>query len=230
MNSAAGSAPWDLFGYFADHRAEVLSLLWSHTWLSVLPVVIGLAVSLPVGWLARRYRWVYPPVVSVTGLLYTIPSLALFVVMPTLLGTRILDPVNVVIALTIYTVALLVRVVADGLGAVPADVMQSATAMGLTRFQRLRMVELPLAVTVIAAGLRVATVANVSLVAIAATIGIPQLGQLFVTGFQLSVNGPYYPPIVLGIVLCVVLALLLDGLIVLGARLVTPWQRVVAAR
>lgn len=230
MNSAAGSAPWDLFGYFADHRAEVLSLLWSHTWLSVLPVVVGLVVSLPVGWLARRYRWVYPPVVSVTGLLYTIPSLALFVVMPTLLGTRILDPVNVVIALTIYTVALLVRVVADGLGAVPDDVMQSATAMGLTRFQRLRMVELPLAVPVIAAGLRVATVANVSLVAIAATIGIPQLGQLFVTGFQLSVNGPYYPPIVLGIVLCVVLALLLDGLIVLGARLVTPWQRVVAAR
>jgi osmoprotectant transport system permease protein len=228
--SAAGSAPWDLFGYFADHRSEVLSLLWSHTWLSVLPVVIGLVVSLPVGWLARRYRWVYPPVVSVTGLLYTIPSLALFVVLPTLLGTRILDPVNVVIALTIYTVALLVRVVADGLGAVPDDVMQSATAMGLTRFQRLRMVELPLAVPVIAAGLRVATVANVSLVAIAATIGIPQLGQLFVTGFQLSVNGPYYPPIVLGIVLCVVLALLLDGLIVLGARLVTPWQRVVAAR
>lgn len=230
MNSAAGSAPWDLFGYFADHRAEVLALLWSHTWLSVLPVVMGLVVSLPVGWLARRYRWVYPPVVSVTGLLYTIPSLALFVVMPTLLGTRILDPVNVVAALTIYTVALLVRVVADGLGAVPDDVMQSATAMGLTRFQRLRMVELPLAVPVIAAGLRVATVANVSLVAIAATIGIPQLGQLFVTGFQLSVNGPFYPPIVLGIVLCVVLALLLDGLIVLGARLVTPWQRVVAAR
>jgi osmoprotectant transport system permease protein len=226
----SGSAPWDLFGYFADHRAEVLALLWSHTWLSVLPVVIGLLVSLPVGWLARRYRWVYPPVVSVTGLLYTIPSLALFVVMPTLLGTRILDPVNVVAALTIYTVALLVRVVADGLGAVPDDVMQSATAMGLTRFQRLRMVELPLAVPVIAAGLRVATVANVSLVAIAATIGIPQLGQLFVTGFQLSVNGPYYPPIVLGIVLCVVLALLLDALIVLGTRLVTPWQRVVAAR
>jgi osmoprotectant transport system permease protein len=230
VNSAAGSAPWDLFGYFADHRAEVLSLLWSHIWLSVLPVVIGLMVSLPVGWLARRYRWVYPPVVSVTGLLYTIPSLALFVVMPTLLGTRILDPVNVVAALTVYTVALLVRVVADGLGAVPEDVMRSATAMGLTRFQRLRMVELPLAVPVIAAGLRVATVANVSLVAIAATIGIPQLGQLFVTGFQLSVNGPYYPPIVLGIVLCVVLALVLDGLIVLGARLMTPWQRAAAAR
>jgi osmoprotectant transport system permease protein len=230
MTSAAGSAPWDLFGYFADHRGQVLELLWSHTWLSVLPVVIGLLVSLPIGWLARRYRWVYPSVVSVTGLLYTIPSLALFVIMPMLLGTQILDPVNVVAALTVYTVALLVRVVADGLAAVPDDVMQSATAMGLTRFQRLRKVELPLAVPVIAAGLRVATVANVSLVAIAGTIGIPELGQLFIIGFQLSVNGPYYPPIVLGIVLCVLLALVLDGLIVLGSRWATPWQRVVAAR
>nr|WP_279590913.1 ABC transporter permease subunit [Modestobacter marinus] len=185
---------------------------------------------MPIGWLARRYRWAYPPIVSVTGLLYTIPSLALFVVMPTVLGTQILDPVNVVIALTVYTVALLVRVVADGLAAVPDDVLQSATAMGLTRFQRLRSVELPLAVPVIAAGLRVATVANVSLVAIAATIGIPQLGQLFITGFQLSVTGPYYPPIALGIVLCVLLALALDALIVLGSRLLTPWQRGAVAR
>lgn len=225
MTLAAGSAPWDLFGYFADHRDRVLGLLWSHAWLSLLPVVIGLAVSLPLGWLARRYRWVYPPVVSVTGLLYTIPSLALFVVMPEILGTSILDPVNVVAALTIYTIALLVRVVADGLAAVPDDVAQSATAMGLTRFQRLRKVELPLAAPVIAAGLRVATVANVSLVAIAGTIGIPELGQLFITGFQLSVQQPYYPPIVLGIVLCVVLALVLDGLIVLGTRLMTPWER-----
>jgi osmoprotectant transport system permease protein len=113
---------------------------------------------------------------------------------------------------------------------VPDDVAQAATAMGLTRFQRLRRVELPLAVPVIAAGLRVATVANVSLVAIAGTIGIANLGQLFITGFQLSVTGPYYPPIVLGIVLCVVLALVLDGLVLLGARSLTPWSRVVAAR
>jgi osmoprotectant transport system permease protein len=91
-------------------------------------------------------------------------------------------------------------------------------------------VDLPLAVPVIAAGLRVATVANVSLVAIAGTIGIAELGQLFITGFQLSVNGPYYPPIVLGIVLCVLLALVFDALIVLAARLLTPWRRVEAAR
>ncbi|MBV9592929.1 MAG: ABC transporter permease [Actinobacteria bacterium] len=219
-----------MFSYFSNNHSQVLSWLWSHAWLSVVPVVIGLIVSLPLGWLARRYRWVYPPMVSLTGLLYTIPSIALFVVMPSLLGTRILDPINVVVALSVYTVALLVRVVADGLGSVPEEVNQAATAMGLTRFQRLLKVELPIAVPVIAAGLRVAAVSNVSMVAVAATIGVPELGQLFTNGFQLSVSGPYYPPILLGLILCVILALVLDFAIVLLNRSLTPWRRVVAAR
>ncbi|MDP9117699.1 MAG: ABC transporter permease [Actinomycetota bacterium] len=204
--------------------------MWSHAWLSALPVLIGFAVALPLGWLASRYRWAYAPMVSLTGLLYTIPSLALFVAMPSLLGTKILDPVNVVAALSIYTVALLVRVVADGLAAVPEEVAQAATAMGHTRMQRLLRVELPIAVPVIAAGLRVATVSNVSLVAIAATIGVPELGQLFTTGIQLSVGNPYYPPIALGIVLCVALALVFDLVIIFVNRALTPWRRVVAAR
>lgn len=226
--AAPGSSPLDLFSYFSDHRSQVLSWLWSHAWLSVLPVVIGLVLSLPLGWLARRSRFVYAPMVSLTGLLYTVPSLALFVAMPSILGTQILDPVNVVAALSVYTVALLVRVVADGLAAVPDDVAQAATAMGYTGFQRFRKVDLPIAVPVIAAGLRVAVVANVSLVAVAGTIGVPELGQLFVNGFQLSVGDPYYPPIALGIVLCVLLALVLDALIVLGNRLLTPWRTAVA--
>ena len=222
----SGSSPLNLFSYFAQHRDQVLSWLWSHAWLSVLPVVIGLVVSLPLGWLARRYRWLYPPAVSVTGLLYTVPSIALFVILPRVLGTQILDPVNVVIALAIYSVALLVRVVADGLGSVPDDVAQAATAMGYSGMQRLVRVELPIAVPVIAAGLRVVTVANVSMVAVAATIGVPELGQLFTNGFQLSAGSAYYPPIALGIVLCVLLALVLDLLIVLGNRVLTPWRRV----
>ncbi len=226
---AAGSSPLDLFSYFSDHRHQVLSWLWSHAWLSVLPVIIGLVLSLPLGWVARRFRFVYPPMVSVTGLLYTIPSLALFVAMPSILGTQILDPVNVVAALTVYTVALLVRVVADGLAAVPDDVAQAATAMGYTGLQRFLKVDLPIAVPVIAAGLRVAVVSNVSLVAVAGTIGVPELGQLFVTGFQLSVGSPYYPPIALGIVLCVLLALVLDAAVVLANRLLTPWRRAVPA-
>ncbi|MGI8696665.1 MAG: ABC transporter permease [Mycobacteriales bacterium] len=223
--AAPSSSPFALFSYFGAHRGEVLGWLWSHTWLSVLPVVLGLLIALPLGWLARRYSWVYPPLISISGLLYTIPSLALFIAMPSIIGTKTLDPINVVAALTVYTVALMVRVVADGLASVPEDVAQAATAMGYTGLQRLTKVDLPIAVPVIAAGLRVATVANVSLVAIAATIGVPELGQLFTNGFQLSASGAYYPPIVLGIVLCVALALVLDALIVLGNRAVTPWRR-----
>jgi osmoprotectant transport system permease protein len=210
--------------YFSDNRDDVLSWLGYHAWLSAIPVVLGLIISLPLGWLAVRKRWLYPPVVGIAGLLYTIPSIALFVILPDLLGTQILDPINVAVALTIYTVALLVRVVADGLSAVPDDVAQAATAMGYRRFQRLLKVELPIAVPVIAAGLRVAAVSNVSLVAVAATIGVPELGQLFTTGFQYY----YYSPIVLGIVLCVALAMAFDTVIVLATRLLTPWQRAVS--
>ncbi|MHA3701627.1 ABC transporter permease [Jatrophihabitans sp. YIM 134969] len=224
------SNPLLLFKYFGDHVDDVTSALWSHAWLSVLPVVIGLVVSLPLGYLGRRYRWLYPPLISITGLLYTIPSIALFVVMPALLGTQVLSPINVVVALTIYTVALLVRVVADGLDSVPDDVAQAATAMGYTRFQRLVRVELPIAVPVITAGLRVAMVSNVSIVSVAGTIGIANLGQLFITGFQLSLGSPYYPPIALGILLSVLLALVLDALILLADRAATPWRRAVAAR
>lgn len=210
--------------YFNEHREVVLSWLGYHAWLSALPVVVGLVISLPLGWLAVRKGWLYAPVVGVAGVLYTIPSIALFVILPDLLGTKILDPLNVAVALTIYTVALLVRVVADGLSAVPDSVAQAATAMGYRRFQRLVRVELPIAVPVIAAGLRVASVSNVSLVAVAATIGVPELGQLFTTGFQLS----YFAPILLGIGLCVALAMAFDLVIVLGTRLLTPWQRAVS--
>lgn len=213
-----------VFTYFDQHRAEVLTWLGYHAWLSAVPVLAGLIISLPLGWLAVRKRWLYAPVVGVAGLLYTIPSIALFVILPDLLGTKILDPLNVAVALTIYTVALLVRVVADGLSAVPNDVAQAATAMGYRRFQRFVSVELPIAVPVIAAGLRVAAVSNVSLVAVAATIGVPELGQLFTTGFQLS----YLAPILLGIALCVALAMAFDVVIVLATRLLTPWQRAVA--
>lgn len=209
--------------YFRDHSEEVLTWLWYHAWLSAVPVVAGLAISLPLGWLAVRVRWLYPVLISAAGLLYTIPSIALFVILPDLLGTQILDPINVAVALTLYTIALMVRVVADGLSAVPDDVAQAATAMGYRRLQRLVSVELPIAVPVIAAGLRVAAVSNVSLVAVAATIGVPELGQLFTNGFQLS----YFDPIILGIVLCIALALVFDLVIVSATRVLTPWQRAV---
>jgi osmoprotectant transport system permease protein len=228
--SSSSSSPLHFWGYFLDHRSQDLTWLWDHVYLSLIPVVIGLVIALPLGWLSRRYKWVYPSMVSVMGLLYTIPSIALFVLVPPLFGLKALDPKQVPIALTVYSVALLVRVVADGLASVPEDVTQAATAVGMGRLRRLFSVELPIAVPVIAAGLRVATVANVSLVAVAGTIGQENLGRLFDEGKNLSTTGPYYPPIVLGIVLCVLLALTFDLLIVFGTRMLTPWRRAVQGR
>jgi osmoprotectant transport system permease protein len=226
----ASSSPWHFWAYFNAHLHQDLTWLWDHVWLSALPVAVGLVIALPLGWLAHRYRWIYPPMLSIAGLLYTIPSIALFVLVPPIFGLKALDPLQVPIALSVYSVALLVRVVADGLASVPDDVVQAATAMGFGPFTRLVKVELPIAVPVISAGLRVATVSNVSMVAIAGTIGLSNLGQLFTTGFQLSSPTAYYPPIVLGIVLCVALALAFDLTIVLANRFLTPWRRAVQGR
>ncbi len=205
-----------------DHWSEIASLTQRHLYLAGVPLVLGLLIAIPLGWLARRYRSLYPLLIAGTGLLYTIPSLALFILMPLLIGTRILDPINVVVAMTIYTVALLVRTVADGLGAVPDSVNQAATAMGLGRVRRLLTVELPLAVPVISAGMRVAAVSNVSIVSVAAIIGVPQLGSLFTDGFRRS----FMDPIVVGVVACLALAILFDLVIIALTRLITPWVRV----
>jgi len=198
----------------------------NHVLLTLAPTVLGLILAVPLGWWAHRSRRSYPAIVGAAGLLYTIPSLALFVILPQILGTKILDPINVVVALTVYTVSLLVRVVADGLNSVPHETVQAAEAMGYRAWQRLALVELPVAVPVIAAGLRVAVVSNVSILTMAALLGIPQLGTLFTQGFQLRL----FVPLITGIVLCVVLAVVFDTLIVWLNRIATPWrQRTVTA-
>jgi len=206
--------------WLRGHVVDVLSLAGQHIYLAGVPLVLGLLIALPLGWLACRYRVLYPFLIIGTGLLYTIPSLALFIMLPLVLGTDILDPNNVVVAMAIYSVALLVRTVADGLGAVPDAVNQSATAMGYKRLRRFMSVELPLAVPVISAGLRVAAVSNVSIVSVATLIGVPQLGSLFTDGFSRA----FLDPIVVGVVACVVLALLFDVAILGVTRLLTPWQ------
>ena len=212
--------------WLADNWTTVLELARSSLYLAGVPLVIGLVVSLPLGWAAKRWSRSYPAIITTTGLLYTIPSLALFVVMPIILGTKILDPVNVIVAMTIYTVALLARTVADGLNSVPDDIAQAATAMGYKGVRRLFGVELPLAAPVIAAGLRVAAVSNVSIVSVASLIGVSQLGDLLVDGYNRVIWGE----LLTGILACVLLALAFDAVIVLGTRLVTPWLRVQGAR
>lgn len=207
--------------WLSDHWSDVGSLAGHHAYLAGLPLAIGLLLAVPLGWLARSSRALYTPLVVGTGLLYTIPSIALFVLMPLLLGTGILDPLNVVVSMTVYTVALLTRTVADALGSVPDDVRLAATAMGVRPLRRLLTVDLPLGIPVIAAGLRVAAVSNVSIVSVAQLIGVPQLGLLFVDGFQRD----FADPLVVGVVACVLLALAYDVLIVVLSRAASPWAR-----
>lgn len=207
--------------WFLEHLDLVGGYAWRHTYLSVVPLLIGLALAVPLGRLALQTPWLRTPLVAGTGLLYTLPSLAVFILLPGLIGTQILDPVNVLVAMTLYTLALLVRTVVDGLDSVPQEVRLAATAMGYRGLRRFVAVELPLAVPVITAGLRVAAVSNVSIVSVAAIIGVQQLGSLFTDGF----NRAFLAPIGVGLIACVALALLLDAAIVLASRVLTPWAR-----
>ena len=207
--------------WIADNAARVGELTVWHAVLSVIPTVLGLLIAIPLAWWASRSARIYPLIVGASGLLYTVPSIALFVLLPQVLGTKILDPLNVVVALTLYSVALLVRVVADGLASVPHDTVQAATAMGYRPWQRLLLVELPVAVPAIGGGLRVAVVSNVSIVTMAALLGIPQLGSLFTEGFSLRLT----LPIVVGILLCLALSVVLDLLVHAGTRALTPWRQ-----
>ena len=201
-----------------DH---VWSLTAAHIVLSVLPIIIGFALSLPIGWAANRYRLSRPVLLTIGGILYAIPSLPLFVAMPALIGTRILDPVNVVVALSIYALALMVRTTADALASVPGDVIQSASAVGFSAWRRFWTVELPLAGPVLLAGLRVVSVSTVSLVSVGALIGVSNLGTLFTEGLN-----TYFPDeVVIGIVGIVLVALVLDLVLVLLGRLLLPWTR-----
>lgn len=215
---------WD---YLVLNRDTIAENLLDHVWLALVPVVIAFFLSLPLGWLANRSRVLARVLLTGSSVLYTIPSLALILIIPLIIGSSLLSPLNVVIALTLYSLALLVRTTADGLASVPPEVVASADAMGYRPARRWFSVELPLAMPVILAGVRVATVANVSMVSIAALIGIGGLGQLFTRGFQLDF---YLPPIIIGLVLSVLLAVLCDLVIVLIQRRLTPWTRAVAAR
>jgi osmoprotectant transport system permease protein len=203
------------------NSADIAILVRDHAILAVVPVLIALVVSLPLGYLVYRTGKGANGILAVLGVIYSIPSLALFVALPGLLGTSILSPVNVVVALAIYSVALLVRSVVDGLRSVPTAVKQSASAVGFGWFRRLVRVELPLAMPVVFAGLRVVTVSNIALVSVAVLVGSGALGKLFISGF----NRIFYTPVIVGLVLSVLLALIADVLILLIQRGTLPWAR-----
>jgi osmoprotectant transport system permease protein len=197
------------------------SLLVEHIVLAVLPVLIAFVVSLPLGFLVHKTKRAANLILAFLGVIYSIPSLALFVMMPLILGTQILDPVNIVVELAIYSTALLVRSVLDGLRVEPPAVRQSATAVGYGWSRRLFKVEFPLAMPVIFAGLRVVTVSNIALVSVAVLVGSGALGKLFDLGFA----SYFYTPIIIALILMLALSLIFDALILLIQRGTLPWLR-----
>ncbi len=199
----------------------VLELSLAHIRLAVLPIVLSFVLAIPLGWLANRNATARAIVISAGSLLYTIPSLPLFVILPLVLGTRVLDETNLVVALTIYGVAVMVRSAADGLAAVDRATVDAANAMGFSTFARFWKVELPLAGPVLLAGLRVVSVSTIALVSVGVIIGSRNLGYLFQNGKQRGI----LEEVGVGIVASVVIALIFDLLIVLAGRGLLPWTR-----
>ncbi|AXJ11576.1 ABC transporter permease [Arthrobacter sp. PM3] len=210
--------------WFLANSAEVFGLAAQHLVLAILPMIFGVIIAVPLAQLARQKRGVRSVVLTGSSLLYTIPSLALFIILPTILGTRILDPLNVVVALTIYAVALLVRAALDAFDSVDEDLRQAAVAMGFKPLARFLQIDLPLSLPVLFAGLRVVSVSNISLVSVAALLGIGNLGMLFTAGLQRD----FVTEVVVGIVAILILALLMDTVLVVLERLLTPWARAAA--
>jgi osmoprotectant transport system permease protein len=198
----------------------------AHLATALPAIVLSFVLSIPIGWLANRFRWSRGFLLTICALFYAIPSLPLFIVLPLFIGTGLRSSINVVISMTIYGIALMARSTADGLASVDADVRQSATAMGFSPWSRFWRIELPLAGPVLLAGLRVVSVSTISLTTVGAVLGIESLGSLFTDGFQRNIP----LEILTGIVLTIAMALVIDLLIVLLGRALMPWTRPLSAR
>ncbi|MCV7441145.1 ABC transporter permease [Mycobacterium paraense] len=207
--------------YLLTHLDDAWALTVVHLRLSLVPVLIGLAIAVPLGVAVQRVPIARRLTTATAAVVFTVPSLALFVVLPMIIGTRILDEANVMVALTAYTAALLVRAVLEALDAVPAQVRDAAAAVGYPTLRRMLKVELPLSIPVLVAGLRVVVVTNIAMVSVGSVIGIGGLGTWFTEGYQTNKSDQ----IVAGIVALFVLATVIDALIVVAGRLATPWER-----
>jgi osmoprotectant transport system permease protein len=192
-----------------DNFGVVLGYTKTHLYLSLVPLLIGLLIAVPVGTLIRNTRWVRRITLTVASIAFTLPSLALFVTIPAVVG------------LPVHSTALLVRAVPEALDSVPFAVVDSAQAMGFSSLRRAVTVELPLSLPVLIANIRVVTVTNISLVSVGSVIGIGGLGQLFTQGYQRD----YPDQIFAGIISIVFLALIFDAALYLVGRRLTPWTR-----
>jgi len=206
---------WD---WVAGHLDEIGLRLGEHLLLTVVAVGVGLAIAFGLSLLVLRRPWLEQPTVLATGTLYTIPSLALFAVLVPYTG---LSALTAEIGLVGYTLLILIRNIVGGIRSVPAEVREAALGMGYTRARLLREVELPLALPVIVAGVRIATITTVGLVTVTALIGQGGLGYLILLGIQRF----FTTPLLIGAALSVALALAADGALVLVQRSLSPWSR-----
>jgi osmoprotectant transport system permease protein len=205
--------PW-----VGDHLDEIRARLVEHIELTVIAVGLGVLIAIPLSLLStRRRRW-YGPILAITGIMFTIPSLAFLALLRPYTG---LSRTTAVIPLAAYTLLILVRNTVTGLDGVPAEVKEAATGMGYTRTRRLLRVELPLAMPAIIAGVRIATVTTIGIVTVTALIGQGGLGQFLLDGFQRD----FQTPLTVGIVLSLTLAVAADLLLLGALTLATPWRR-----
>ena len=207
--------------YLLTHRDTAWALTVVHLRLALIPVLLGLAIAVPLGLLVQHSPMLRRLTTVTASIVFTIPSLALFVVLPLIIKTRILDEANVIVALTAYTTALLVRAVLEALDAVPAQVRDAAIAVGYSSIRRMLKVELPLSIPVLVAGLRVVVVTNIAMVSVGSVIGIGGLGTWFTAGYLTNKSDQ----IVAGIIAMFTLAVIIDMLVTLAGWLVTPWER-----
>jgi osmoprotectant transport system permease protein len=216
-----GGEPYIDWDWVADHLSGsdgVWVRLTNHIILTAIAVGIGLAISFVLALIVRRWRWTLGPVVWTTGILYTIPSLALFALLVPVTGLSVL---TAEIGLVSYTLLILTRNIVAGLDGVPADVREAATGMGYSRWQLLLRVDLPLALPVIVAGVRIATVTTIGLITVASVVGVSNLGQFIFDG----INRIFNTPLVVGAVLSIGLAMVADLALVRLQRVVAPWSR-----
>ncbi len=205
--------PW-----VSDHVDEIRDRLTEHLTLLGLTLGFGLLIALPLALLSARYRRIYGPTLAITGVLYTVPSLAFFALLIPLTG---LSKATAVIPLTAYTLLILVRNTVTGLDAVPDEVKEAAQGMGYSRARQVLRVELPIALPTVIAGIRIATVTTIGLITVTALVGQGGLGKLLIDGFQRD----FQTPLTVGIVLSLVLAVVADLFWIFTLRVATPWQR-----
>ncbi|MFD3417122.1 ABC transporter permease [Streptomyces decoyicus] len=209
---------WICGDYLSTRRQILLDATGQHIQLTVISVALGLVIAVPLALLARRRRWTVGPVLGITTVIYTIPSLAMFSLLLPVYG---LSATLVVVGLALYSLTLLVRNILAGLDGVPAEAKEAARGMGYGPMRQLLTVELPLAVPAAMAGLRIATVSAVALTTVGAIVGYGGLGNLIYAGM----NSFFKAQVLTASVLCVIIAVVFDLLLLGAERLLTPWRR-----